>query len=734
MRLHRPDEFYARLGRDGLIGFGESYLTGAWDTDDLAGFLTVPAARMSTLIPESLQKLRALVMPRMPGHHQSTEANSQANISHHYDLSNDLFALFLDETLSYSSALFDTSLTSSKTSPNTSPGTPRDHVVATPPETSSSWGDDGDPLHHAPDFAEAQGRKIERMLDEAGVTDGTRVLEIGTGWGELAIRAARRGASVHTITLSVEQLELAEERIAAAGFADRVEVELMDYRALGSTGRTYDAVLSVEMIEAVGHEFWGTYFKTIDEVLAPGGRVSIQAITMPHDRMLATRGGHTWINKYIFPGGFLPSVEVIDEVTRDETTLRLVGQLEMGSHYAETLRRWDRRFLAQREAVLALGFDDMFMRVWHFYLALLPGRFRQWLHQRLAAHLHAGGPVTQTAPRSTTGTATAPGSPTASPRRVRPFIGGDLPVRLEAWDGSAAGPAGAPVVVLRSPDALRRLLWHPGELGAAQAYVTGELDVPEQDGWDLESALTHAFTVGAERGLSGVRLSPRALVDAIRTAAGLGALGRPPAPPASQARIKGRPAQPGPRPVLDQPPLRPLQRVLRAHPRAADGLQLRLPRDPRHAPRGGAARQARPGLHQARPRAGHEDARRRLWLGFAVAACRRALRGPGHRCHDRRGAEEVHRRPDRRAWAGGSGRDPAPGLPRGARARTTSTPWRRSRWVSTSARPTTRPTSRCCAARCAPVAVLVQQMSRQGAVVASTPAVGRSSSRSSRPT
>jgi cyclopropane-fatty-acyl-phospholipid synthase len=195
------------------------------------------------------------------------------------------------------------------------------------------------------------------------------VLEIGTGWGELAIRAARRGAYVHTITLSVEQLELAEERIAAAGFADRVEVQLMDYRALGTTGRTYDAVLSVEMIEAVGHEFWGTYFRTIDQVLAPGGKVSIQAITMPHDRMLATRDSHTWINKYIFPGGFLPSVEVIDEITRDETALRLVDQLEMGSHYAETLRRWDRRFLGQREAVLALGFDDMFMRVWHFYLA-----------------------------------------------------------------------------------------------------------------------------------------------------------------------------------------------------------------------------------------------------------------------------------------------------------------------------------------------------------------------------
>jgi cyclopropane-fatty-acyl-phospholipid synthase len=297
----------------------------------------------------------------MPGHQRSTEANSQANISHHYDLSNDLFALFLDETLSYSSALFDTSSTLT----GAGPGSVDDHLVATPPEPT----DNRDPVLHNLDLAEAQARKIERLLDEAGVVDGSRVLEIGTGWGELAIRAARRGATVHTITLSVEQLELAEKRIASAGLADRVSVELMDYRALAATGATYDAVVSVEMIEAVGHEFWGTYFRTIDAVLAPGGRVCVQAITMPHDRMLATRGGHTWINKYIFPGGFLPSVEVIDEVTRAETSLRLVEQLEMGSHYAETLRRWDRRFLAQRDAVLDLGFDDMFMRVWHFYLA-----------------------------------------------------------------------------------------------------------------------------------------------------------------------------------------------------------------------------------------------------------------------------------------------------------------------------------------------------------------------------
>ncbi|WP_374456862.1 class I SAM-dependent methyltransferase [Nocardioides sp.] len=361
MRLHRPDEFYARLGRDGLIGFGESYLTGAWDAEDLAGFLTVPAARIATLVPDSLQRLRALVTHRMPGHHRSTEANSQANIAHHYDLSNELFALFLDETLSYSSALFDTSLTRT----GKGPGSVGDHLVATPPEPTDSR----DARLHSPDLAEAQAAKIERMLDEAGVTDGTRVLEIGTGWGELAIRAARRGATVHTITLSVEQLGLAEDRIAAAGLADRVTVELMDYRSLAARGTTYDAVLSVEMIEAVGHEFWDTYFATLDAVLAPGGRVAIQAITMPHDRMLATRGGHTWINKYVFPGGFLPSVEVIDQVTRDATTLRLTDQLEMGSHYAETLRRWDRRFLAQRDAVLALGFDETFMRMWHFYLA-----------------------------------------------------------------------------------------------------------------------------------------------------------------------------------------------------------------------------------------------------------------------------------------------------------------------------------------------------------------------------
>ncbi|MCB0894909.1 MAG: class I SAM-dependent methyltransferase, partial [Nocardioidaceae bacterium] len=212
----------------------------------------------------------------------------------------------------------------------------------------------------------AQLRKIDRLLDSAGVGPGTRVLEIGTGWGELAIRAAARGATVRSVTLSVEQQALARERVAAAGHADRVQIDLCDYRDVAGT---YDAVLSVEMIEAVGHEYWTTYFRTLDRVLAPGGRAGIQAILMPHDRMLATRGSYTWINKYIFPGGFLPSAQVIDEITSRHTTLRVTDRLAFGPDYAETLRRWDEAFLGRREEVLALGFDETFLRMWHFYLS-----------------------------------------------------------------------------------------------------------------------------------------------------------------------------------------------------------------------------------------------------------------------------------------------------------------------------------------------------------------------------
>ncbi|GAB3197725.1 class I SAM-dependent methyltransferase [Nocardioides hungaricus] len=332
MVVHRPDELFSRLGRDGLIGFGEAYLTGAWDAPDLAGFLTVLAADVADLVPRPLQRLRPVVQRRRPRRHRPSTGNSRELIAHHYDLSNDLFRLFLDESLTYSSALFDTSS----------------------------------------DLHEAQLRKIDRLLDTTGVGPGTRVLEIGTGWGELAIRAAARGATVRSITLSTEQRDLARKRIADAGHADRVDVDLCDYRdvSTGSTsGEQYDAVVSVEMIEAVGHEYWPAYFRTLDRVLAPGGRVGLQAILMPHDRMLATRGGYTWINKYVFPGGFLPSARVIDEVCAADTSLAVVDRLAFGPDYAETLRRWDEAFLARRADVLELGFEETFVRMWHFYLA-----------------------------------------------------------------------------------------------------------------------------------------------------------------------------------------------------------------------------------------------------------------------------------------------------------------------------------------------------------------------------
>ena len=342
IHVHRPDELFARIARDQLIGFGEAYMSGAWDEGPDAGptalgdFLTVLARDLTTLVPRPLQALRAFVVTRVPRSHLGSRDNTRSNVAHHYDLSNDLFRLFLDPTLTYSSALFDD------------------------PDTAT-----------ADDLVRAQHRKIDRLLDQAGVGAGTRLLEIGTGWGELAIRAAERGATVHTITLSVEQQDLARARIASAGHADRVEVELCDYRALlesPAAAGAYDAVVSVEMIEAVGWQYWPTYFRTLDHVLAPGGRVAIQAITMPHDRMLATRDTHTFITKYIFPGGALPSVRAIEETAAQHTSLRVVDQLAFGQHYARTLRLWDAAFTAAGTEVAELGFDATFRRMWHFYL------------------------------------------------------------------------------------------------------------------------------------------------------------------------------------------------------------------------------------------------------------------------------------------------------------------------------------------------------------------------------
>jgi cyclopropane-fatty-acyl-phospholipid synthase len=344
MRLIRPGAFYRRLGHSGLIGFGEAYLAGDWTADDLPAVLTVFCQRMSTLIPPPLQRLRDIAVHRHPNAERGTEANTQRNISRHYDLSNDLFTLFLDETLTYSAALFG-------------PGDGSIEVAAAAQPS---------------DLADAQRHKIDRLLDAAGVRAGSRVLEIGTGWGELALRAGARGATVRSITLSEEQRSLALARIAAAGLSDRVQVDLCDYRAVQGT---YDAVVSVEMIEAVGFEFWPAYFSTLHRVLTPGGRVGLQAITMPHDRMLASRDTYTWIHKYVFPGGLIPSETSVED-SATAAGLRVIGKHGFGLHYAETLRLWRDTFEARAAEVEALGFDETFRRMWTFYLSYSEAGFR----------------------------------------------------------------------------------------------------------------------------------------------------------------------------------------------------------------------------------------------------------------------------------------------------------------------------------------------------------------------
>jgi cyclopropane-fatty-acyl-phospholipid synthase len=338
MGVVRPDAFFARLGDSGTIGFGEAYMAGDWVTDDLPGVLATFAARMQELVPPVLQRLRNAVLHRQPEHHDNTIEGARKNIHQHYDLSNDLFQLFLDETMTYSSAIFD-----------------------------------GEPAESTESLADAQRRKIDRLLDVAGVGAGTRVLEIGTGWGALAIRAAQRGAQVTTLTISTEQAALAAERIAAAGLDDQVSVRLEDYRE--AQGR-YDAVVSVEMIEAVGANHWDEYFSTVDRLLVPGGRFGLQAI-LQHDRTVrATQDTYTWIRKYIFPGGQCASVEAIERTLAAHTSLRIADQFRFGRHYAQTLHRWRVRFEEQVAAVAALGFDETFRRMWSLYLAYSEAGFR----------------------------------------------------------------------------------------------------------------------------------------------------------------------------------------------------------------------------------------------------------------------------------------------------------------------------------------------------------------------
>ena len=333
MNVREPRAFLARLGRDGKIGFGESYMAREWESDDLFDVLLALARHAETLIPPPLQRLRRWYESRRPGYEDNDRVGAARNISRHYDLSNELFAAFLDETMSYSGAIF-----------------PRDEIS----------------------LEEAQIYKINRLLNATNVQRGCRVLEIGTGWGELALRAARRGAHVTSVTLSREQAKVARQRVTDAGLDDLVDIRVQDYRDVEGL---YDVVVSVEMIEAVGEKWWPTYFSTLQQRLVRGGRIGLQSILMAHDRLEATKRSWTWIHKYIFPGGIIPSEIAIREALRAHTDLEVVDGFRFGASYATTLRQWRERFGAAAPDVAALGFDDTFCRMWEFYLTYCESGF-----------------------------------------------------------------------------------------------------------------------------------------------------------------------------------------------------------------------------------------------------------------------------------------------------------------------------------------------------------------------
>jgi len=330
-----------RLLVDGETGAGEAYMDGQWSSPDLAALLLLAALNRQELsLVDGWWRMPTQAL-RIAAHRlrRNTVRQARKNISSHYDLSNELYALFLDESMTYSSAVF------------ASPGQP---------------------------LEEAQRNKYARVADLAGVEPGMHVLEIGSGWGSFAMfLATERGARVTTITISEEQAKLARERVDAAGLSDRVSVELRDYRDVQGE---FDAIVSIEMLEAVGHEYFPAFFETCDRVLRRGGRIGLQSITYPDARYDDQRRGANWIQKYIFPGGLLPSLAVIERATH-RTSLLVTGVTDIGPHYAPTLRAWREKFMSNLDAVRSLGFDERFVRMWEYYLALCEAGFAAGIFQ-----------------------------------------------------------------------------------------------------------------------------------------------------------------------------------------------------------------------------------------------------------------------------------------------------------------------------------------------------------------
>ncbi len=330
--------FYRRVAMGGSLGFAESYLRGEWRTPDLTAVLRVFARDIARhggggWTPAALQRPLARLAHAL---RRNTRRGSRRNIREHYDLGNDFYALFLDETMTYSCAMF-----------------------AAPDE----------PL------ADASRRKLDAACRKLGLRPGHRVLEIGSGWGSLASHAARHyGCHVTTTTISEAQHAHVTERVRAEGLGDRITVLAADYRDL--TGE-YDRLVSIEMIEAVGHDHLPAYFRACAARLRPDGAMLLQAITIPDRDEAAYLGGVDYIQRYVFPGSALPSLGAIIRVSATHTDLRIHAVESIGPHYAETLRRWRAAFESRQREVRALGFDERFLRLWTYYLCYCEAGFEE---------------------------------------------------------------------------------------------------------------------------------------------------------------------------------------------------------------------------------------------------------------------------------------------------------------------------------------------------------------------
>ncbi|SOE39735.1 SAM-dependent methyltransferase [Delftia acidovorans] len=334
-----------RTLKSGDIGLAEGYIAGEWDSPDLAALLRLCMANrdhVQSLVYGSWwgrlgYRLRHLLQ-------RNTRAGSARNIHAHYDLGNDFYRLWLDPGMSYSAAWFQ--------------------------------GRTGQALRNA-DLQEAQQAKLRRTLDEVRLQPGQRLLEIGCGWGGLAEAAAQEfGARVTGVTLSREQLVWGQQRMQQAGLADAVELRYQDYRDLPArhAGEPFDAIVSIEMFEAVGREYWRGYFQTLRDCLKPGGLACIQTITLREDLFARYLRSTDFIQQYIFPGGLLPSIPAFEQEAR-RAGLVVERRMAFGRDYAETLRRWGQAFDHNLDAVRAQGFDERFVRIWTFYLAYCEAAF-----------------------------------------------------------------------------------------------------------------------------------------------------------------------------------------------------------------------------------------------------------------------------------------------------------------------------------------------------------------------